>query len=337
MNDLTRQRWLAFKSRRVSYVSLIVLGGLFALSLFSELLANDRPLVLRYEGRWYFPVFIAYLPAEFGQRETFVVDYRRVLAVMDTDDWAINPPIFWGPFESDAALDSYPAPPSLRHWLGSDDKGRDLLARLIYGFRISMIFALSVWIFSFLIGVSFGAMQGYFGGRLDFYGQRFSEIWSAIPVFFLILTLIVIFSPNVFLLIVLFSLFGWPAIAQYERAEFLRLRRQEFVEAARAMGAGSVRIMFRHLLPNALVPVVTFTPFTIAGGITGIAALDYLGFGVPPPAPSWGELLRQALSHFSTAWWIATYTVGAIFFTLLLLVFINEGVREAFDPHHKRA
>jgi microcin C transport system permease protein len=200
-----------------------------------------------------------------------------------------------------------------------------------------MVFALAVWALSFLIGVSFGALQGFVGGRLDFYAQRFSEIWSAVPVFFLILTLIVIFSPSLTLLIVLYALFGWPHIAQYERAEFLRLRRLEYVDAARALGATPARIMFRHLLPNALIPVVTFTPFAIASAITGIAALDYLGFGVPPPTPSWGELLRQALSHFTTAWWIATYTVGAMFFTLLLLVFINEGVREAFDPHRKRA
>jgi microcin C transport system permease protein len=193
-----------------------------------------------------------------------------------------------------------------------------------------------VWLLSFALGIAFGAVQGFFGGRLDFYGQRFSEIWSAVPVFFLILTLIVILSPSLLLLVALYALFGWTHIAQYERAEFLRLRRLEFVDAARALGASPWRIMFRHLLPNALVPVVTFTPFTIAGAITGIAALDYLGFGVPPPTPSWGELLRQALSHFTTAWWIATYTVGAMFATLLLLVFINEGVREAFDPHRSR-
>ncbi|MCZ6553336.1 MAG: ABC transporter permease subunit [SAR324 cluster bacterium] len=336
ISDLTRQRLAAFKSRRISYASLIVLAGLFGLSLFSEFLANNVPIALRYEGRWYFPVFTNYSPALFGQRDTFVVDYRLVRAGLRADDIALWPPIFWGPFESDSSLKGYPAPPSGAHWLGSDDKGRDLLTRLIYGFRISMIFALSVWVFSFTIGVVFGALQGFFGGRVDFYGQRFSEIWSAVPVFFLILTLIVIFSPSLILLIVLFTLFGWPSIAQYERAEFLRLRRLEFVEAARALGASPVRIMFRHLLPNALIPVVTFTPFTIAGAITGIAALDYLGFGVPPPTPSWGELLRQALSHFTTSWWIATYTVGAMFFTLLLLVFINEGVREAFDPHRRR-
>jgi len=335
-SELTRQRWRAFRSRRASYLSLLVLVGGFLLSLLSELIANNVPAALRYRGDWYFPIATDYRPALFGQRDTFVVDYRLVRAEMGPDDWAIWPPIFWGPYESDSLLESYPAPPSERHWLGTDNKGRDLLVRLIYGFRISIAFALAVWILSFLLGVGFGAVQGFFGGRLDFYGQRFSEIWSAVPVFFLILTLIVILAPSLLLLVGLYSLFGWTHIAQYERAEFLRLRRLDFVDAARALGATPWRIMFRHLLPNALVPVVTFTPFTIAGAITGIAALDYLGFGVPPPAPSWGELLRQALSHFTTAWWIATYTVGAMFATLLLLVFINEGVREAFDPHRRR-
>jgi microcin C transport system permease protein len=336
ISELTRQRWRAFRSRRLSYASLIVLGGLFALSMFAEFYANNVPAVLRHHGEWYFPVFKDSPPQDFGQQDTFVVDYRAVRAGMGPDDWAIWPIVFWGPYESDLSLEGFPAPPDGQHWLGTDNKGRDLLVRLVYGFRISMAFALAVWILSFAIGVAFGAAQGYLGGRLDFYGQRFSEIWSAVPVFFLILTLIVIFSPSLTLLIVLYSLFGWPQIAQYERAEFLRMRRLEYVDAARALGASPMRIMWRHLLPNALIPVVTFTPFAIAGAITGIAALDYLGFGVPPPTPSWGELLRQALSHFTTAWWIASYTVGAMFFTLLLLVFINEGVREAFDPHRKR-
>jgi microcin C transport system permease protein len=335
-SELTRQRWRTFRSRRLSYLSLLVLAGAFSLSLFSELLANNVPSVLRYQGDWYFPIAKDYRPELFGQRDTYVVDYRALRARLSPDDWALWPLVFWGPYESDARLESYPAPPGAQHWLGTDDKGRDLLVRLVYGFRISISFALSVWLLSFFLGVGFGAVQGFFGGRLDFYGQRFSEIWSAVPVFFLILTLIVILSPSLLLLVALYSLFGWTHIAQYERAEFLRLRRLDFVDAARALGASPWRIMFRHLLPNALVPLVTFTPFTIAGAITGIAALDYLGFGVPPPTPSWGELLRQALSHFTTAWWIATYTVGAMFATLLLLVFINEGVREAFDPHRRR-
>ncbi|HEX7928946.1 MAG TPA: ABC transporter permease subunit, partial [bacterium] len=181
--------------------------------------------------------------------------------------------------------------------------------------------------------IAAGAVQGYFGGAVDFIGQRISEVWSSVPVLFVVLIVIATFTPTLTLLIVLMALFSWPHIAQYQRAEFLNLRRRDYVEAARALGASPWRIMAYHIFPNALTPVVTFTPFTIAGGITSIAALDYLGFGVPPPTPSWGELLRQALQHFSTAWWIATFTVGSMFAVLLLLVFINEGVREAFDPH----
>lgn len=337
MNEITRRRWEAFKSRRISYAALWLLGGAFLLSLGAELLANSRPLALQYHGSLYAPVLVDYSPSVFGQPDTFVVDYRALETTFEPGDWALWPPVAWGPFESDTTLSAFPAPPDARHWLGTDDKGRDLLVRLVYGFRLSMVFALSVWLLSFSLGISFGALQGYKGGWVDFYGQRFTEIWSAVPVFFLILVLIAIFTPGLGWLIVLYSLFGWPSIAQYQRAEFLTLRRRDFVEAARALGASPFRIMLRHILPNALTPVLTFTPFTIAGGITGIAALDYLGFGVQPPTPSWGELLRQALSHFSTAWWIATFTVGGMFFVLMLLVFINEGVREAFDPHRSRA
>lgn len=333
MNEINKRRWEAFRSRRVSLASLIVLLALFGLSLGAELLANDKPLILRAGGTTYFPVLRDYRPSDFGQRDTFVVDYRQLEKNLKPGDWSIWPVLRWGPYESDPLPEFYPAEPSAQHLLGTDDKGRDLLVRLLYGFRISMVFALSVWVLSFLFGVSFGALQGYLGGWVDFVGQRFTEIWSAIPVFFLILVFITLFTPNLVLLIALSSLFGWTTIAQYQRAEFLSLRNREFVEAARAMGAGPLRIMMRHILPNALTPLVTFTPFTIAGGITAIAALDYLGFGVPPPTPSWGELLRQSMTHFSTAWWISTYTVGSMFLVLSLLVHINEGVREAFDPH----
>lgn len=336
VNEVARIRLRAFRSRRLSYYSLLLLGAMFAASLFAELWANDRPLLLSYKGAMYYPIFREYAPGQFGQSGTFVVDYRKLEGEFAPDDWALWPLIAWGPFESDASLEIFPAPPGGAHLLGSDDKGRDLLVRLVYGFRLSMVFALSVWILSFAIGVTLGALQGFYGGRVDFYGQRLSEVWSAVPVFFLILILISIFTPNLILLIFLSSLFGWTTIAQYQRAEFLNLRRRDFVEAARALGASNARIMFRHILPNAVTPLVTFTPFTIAGGITSIAALDYLGFGVPPPVPSWGELLRQALSHFTSAWWIATFTVGSMFFVLLLLVFINEGVREAFDPRRGR-
>lgn len=336
LNDVSRMRLRAFKARKTAYWSMLILVGLFTISLFSEVLANNRPLVAWTQGTLYFPVFADPPAARLNLKGTLVVDWRELQKKWETEpestSWAFWPLIPWGPHESDSALESFPSSPSSTHLLGSDDKGRDLLVRLVYGFRLSMVYALSVWILSFAFGVSWGAVQGFFGGRMDFFGQRFSEIWSAIPVFFMLLTLIALFTPSLTMLIILSSVFGWTAIAQYSRAEFLNLRRRDFVEAARALGASNRRIMFRHILPNALTPVVTFTPFTIAGGITGIAALDYLGFGVPPPTPSWGELLRQALTHFSTAWWITTYTVGSMFFVLLMLVFINEGVRHAFDP-----
>jgi microcin C transport system permease protein len=336
MTPLLRERIAAFRARPVSWAALWLLVALLLLSLAAEWLANDRPLLLRYRGATYLPVLRDLPAAGLGISDSYVVDYKALATRFGAADWALWPPIPWGPFETDGTLASFPAPPDGRHWLGTDDKGRDLLVRLIYGFRLSMVFALSVWLLSFALGIALGGAQGFFGGWVDFVGQRLSEVWGSIPVFFLILTLIAIFSPNLWLLIGLSAAFGWMNLAQYQRAEFLSLRRRDFVQAVEAGGASPWRIMWVHLLPNALTPVVTFTPFTIAGGITSIAALDYLGFGVPPPTPSWGELLRQALTHFSSAWWIATYTVGSMFAVLLLLVFINEGVRQAFDPHRSR-
>jgi microcin C transport system permease protein len=336
MSPLVRERLTAFRSRPLSWVSLWLLLAMLVLSLGAELLANSRPLLVHYRGEWHAPVVRDLPAARLGIADTFVVDYRALAKTFGPGDFAVWPPIPWGPFESDESLANFPSPPDARHWLGTDDKGRDLLVRLIYGFRLSMVFALTVWALSFVLGVALGGIQGFFGGWVDFIGQRASEVWGSIPVFFLILALIAIFSPNLWLLIGLSAVFGWMNLAQYQRAEFLSLRRRDFVQAAEALGASPWRIMWTHLLPNALTPVVTFTPFTIAGGITSIAALDYLGFGVPPPTPSWGELLRQALTHFSSAWWIAAYTVGSMFVVLLLLVFINEGVRVAFDPHRSR-
>jgi microcin C transport system permease protein len=336
MSPLLRERLAAFRRRPLSWAALWILLAMLVLSLGAEGLANDRPLLLRYRGAWHAPVLRDVHPADVGQAGTFVVDYKALAATFGPEDRAWWPPVPWGPYESDTALANFPAPPDGRHWLGTDDKGRDLLVRLIYGFRLSMVFALSVWALSFAIGVTLGGIQGFFGGWVDFVGQRLSEVWGSIPVFFLILALIAVFSPTLWLLIGLSAVFGWMNLAQYQRAEFLSLRRRDFVQAAQALGASPWRIMWSHLLPNALTPVITFTPFAIAGGITSIAALDYLGFGVPPPTPSWGELLRQALTHFSSAWWIAAFTVGGMFLVLLLLVFINEGVREAFDPHRSR-
>jgi microcin C transport system permease protein len=336
MSPLLRERLAAFRRRPLSWAALWILLAMLVLSLGAEGLANDRPLLLRYRGAWHAPVLRDVHPADVGQAGTFVVDYKALAATFAPEDRAWWPPVPWGPYESDTALANFPSPPDGRHWLGTDDKGRDLLVRLIYGFRLSMVFALSVWALSFAIGVTLGGIQGFFGGWVDFVGQRLSEVWGSIPVFFLILALIAVFSPTLWLLIGLSAVFGWMNLAQYQRAEFLSLRRRDFVQAAQALGASPWRIMWSHLLPNALTPVITFTPFAIAGGITSIAALDYLGFGVPPPTPSWGELLRQALTHFSSAWWIAAFTVGGMFLVLLLLVFINEGVREAFDPHRSR-
>jgi microcin C transport system permease protein len=216
--------------------------------------------------------------------------------------------------------------------MGTDVRGRDILTRLLYGLRYSISFALMVWILTFVTGTVLGGLMGYFGGRVDFWGQRVVEVLSTVPQFFLLIIIISIFQPTLFLLVILSSLFGWISISYYVRGEYLKNRKKEFVEAARALGAGHMRIFFKHLLPNSLSPIITFSPFVIAGNITALASLDYLGFGLTPPTPSWGELLNQAQKHFTEGWWLALYPSLALFLTLTMLSLIGEGVRDAMDP-----
>jgi microcin C transport system permease protein len=229
-------------------------------------------------------------------------------------------------------VEQFPSPPSQDNWFGTDDRGRDVAARLIYGFRYSMGFAISVWILSYIIGIFAGAIMGYVGGKTDLIGQRVVEVFESMPVLLLLITLVSIFTAGISVLVIFTSIFGWMLISQYVRGEFLRLRRREFVEAAQAMGASNFRVIFKHILPNSLGPVLTFSPFTIASLISYLAILDYLGFGLQPPTPSWGELLQQAYSNFTIAWWLAVFPSMILFMTLVVLNLIGEGVRDAFDP-----
>jgi microcin C transport system permease protein len=260
------------------------------------------------------------------------MDYRKLEFNEERGDKAIWPVIKWNPFESNTEVDVYPSEPSSENWMGTDDRGRDILTRLLYGLRYSMTFAISTWLLTFITGTILGGIMGYFGGRTDFWGQRIVEVLSTVPQFFLLIIIISIFHPTLFLLVVLSSLFGWISISYYVRGEYLRNRKKEFVEAARALGAGHVRIFFKHLLPNSLSPIITFSPFVIAGNITALASLDYLGFGLTPPTPSWGELLNQAQKYFTEGWWLAAYPSLALFLTLTMLSLIGEGVRDAMDP-----
>lgn len=329
-NDLSRRRWRRFKSNRRAVVSCWILGVLMVLSVTAELWANSKPLILSYHGTLYFPIFKYYHPTEFARTDMLQMDYRAL--TLGVKDWALWPPVRWNPFERNDEVADWPSPPTTINWMGTDVNGRDVLARLLYGFRYSFAFAFSVWAFSSAIGITFGAVMGYFGAFIDLFGQRCLEVFESMPYFLLLITLIAIFSPNVFWLILLNTVFGWMAICQYMRGEMLKLRKREFVEAARAYGASTPRIVFKHCLMNGLTPWLTLSPFVLSGLISTLAALDYLGFGLPPPTPSWGELFSQAQRYFRIAWWLAVFPAGALFLTLLVLNMIGEGVRAALDP-----
>jgi microcin C transport system permease protein len=330
LTPLTRRRLLSFRRNRLAMASLVLFGLALSASLVAEFIANDRPFVMRYRGKTYFPVVSPPSASELGVQGQYTVDYRAL--DLGSEGWAFFPPIRFNPLESNLKVDRYPSPPTLQNPFGTDDRGRDVFARLLYGFRFSIFYALGVWLITFAIGITLGLVMGFFGGRVDFTGQRLTEILSSVPQFFLLIILISIFTPNMWLLIAISSAFGWINISYYMRAEALKIRKLEYVEAARALGEPTWRVLFRHVLPNALTPIVTFSPFAIAAGITGLAALDYLGFGLTPPTPSWGELLNQAKKNFTTAWWLAFFPSLALFSTLTMLNFIGEGLRNAFDP-----
>lgn len=329
-DELTRKRLKRFRHNRRGYYSFLILMTMCLLSLLSEFFANSKPAVLVFDGKVRVPAVFDYHPSEFGQDDKIVTDYRKL------DESKINfemwPVVQWDPFEQNTNIANYPGAPSKYNWLGTDDRGRDVLSRLIYGLRYSMGYAVLVWLLSFTIGSLLGGAMGYLGGRVDMIGQRLVEVLSTVPQFFLLIIVVSIFQPNLFWLVGLSSAFGWISISYYVRGEFLKLRKLEFVEAARALGAGPWRIIVNHLLPNSLGPVITYSPFFISASVVSLAALDFLGFGLPAPTPSWGELLAQAQKLFTTAWWLALYPSMALFGTLILLSLIGEAVRDAFDP-----
>lgn len=331
-NDEAIKKWRRFKSRKLAVASVWIILICCFVSFTAEFWANSKPIYLKYNNTTYFPVFKNYHPSEFGHKDSVVMDYRSLELDEERGDFSIWPVIRWNPYESNKEVDSYPSEPSAENLMGTDDRGRDIFTRLMYGLRYSVIFAVLVWILTFVVGTILGGIMGYFGGRTDFWGQRIVEILSTVPQFFLLIIIISIFKPTLILLVVLSSLFGWISISYYIRGEYLKNRKKEFVEAARALGAGHWRIFLRHLLPNSFSPIITFSPFVIAGNIVSLASLDYLGFGLTPPTPSWGELLNQAQKHFTIGWWLAVYPSLALFLTLTMLSLIGEGVRDAMDP-----
>lgn len=330
-NDLTLRRWRRFKRKRSAIVASVIFLVCLLLTFLAPFIANSKPIILNYNGSTYFPILKSYSPSDLGISNGITIDFKKL--ELSENDFALWPMFRWDPFESNQMVDNYPAPPSKVNIMGTDDRGRDVFVRLLYGFKYSIVYAFLVWLFSFISGTIIGGTMGYFGGRFDIIGQRLVEVFSTVPAFFLLIILVSIFTPSLYLLVVISSIFGWISISYYVRAEFLKNRKREFVEAARSMGASTFSIIFKHILPNSLTPIITFAPFVIAGHIIGLASLDYLGFGLEIPTPSWGELLAQAQKNYTVAWWLAVYPSIALFVTLTLLNVIGEGVREALDPN----
>ncbi len=334
LGPVGRRRWQSFRANRRALASLWIFGLLFFLTLFAELLANDRPLLIRYQGELLWPVLEAYPETRFGGFFETEADYRdpEVRELIEAGGWLLWPPV---PFRYDTVVKELgrpaPSPPTLRNWLGTDDQARDVVARVVYGFRISVLFGLSLTLLSSLIGIFAGAVQGYFGGRIDLYTQRFIEIWSSLPTLYLLIILASIVEPGFWWLLGLLLLFSWMSLVGVVRAEFLRTRNFEYVRAARALGAPDWNIMLRHILPNAMTAALTFLPFILAGAITSLTALDFLGFGMPPGSASLGELLNQGKRNLNAPW-LGLTAFGVLALMLTLLVFIGEGVRDAFDP-----
>ncbi len=330
-----QRRWQRFKANRRGYVSLILFALLFVASLFAEVLSNDKPFVVYYHQHYYFPLFTAYPETTFGGDFDTETDYqdptvRQRLA--SNGNWALFPPNPHSYASINLNINGpVPSPPSRVNLLGTDDRGRDVLARLLYGFRLSVLFGLGLTLVGTVIGIIAGAVQGYLAGRTDLFLQRFIEIWSAMPELYLLIIFASIFKPSVLLLLILLSLFGWMGLSDYVRAEFLKGRNLDYVKAAKALGVSNVTIMFRHLLPNGMTPVITFLPFRMSGAILALTSLDFLGLGVPPPTPSLGELLAQGKANIE-AWWLSLGTFTVLVGTLILLIFIGEALREAFDP-----
>jgi microcin C transport system permease protein len=334
ITPLTRRRLELFRANRRGFWSLWIFLALFIASLGAELISNDRPALVYYDGDFYLPMVKAYPETAFGGEFPTEADYRDpyVRKLIAQRGWMIAPLVPYN--HRTVAWDlpqPAPSPPDRNHWLGTDDQARDVTARLIYGFRISVLFGLVLTFFSTIVGVLAGAVQGYFGGWVDLFFQRFMEIWSGLPVLYLLIILASVVEPNFWWLLAIMLLFSWMSLVGVVRAEFLRARNFDYVRAARALGASEGTIMFRHVLPNAMVATLTFLPFILSGSITTLTALDFIGFGLPPGSASLGELLAQGKANLQAPW-LALTGFFSLAVMLSLLVFVGEAVRDAFDP-----
>ena len=331
----SRRAWLRFKRNRQGYWSLWLFCALVLVSLCAELVSNDKPLIVRYEGQTYFPMLRDYSEKTFGGDFDTPTDYLDpfIQQRLSADgNWALYTLNRYGPNTLNYfAKSPNPSAPTADNWLGTDDRGRDLLAQLLYGFRVSVLFGLALTATGVVLGVITGAIQGFFGGKTDLAFQRFIEIWGSMPELYLLIIFSAVFAPSIALLLILLSLFGWMGLSDYVRAEFLRNRQLDYVKAARALGVGNWHIIWRHILPNSLTPVVTFLPFRMSAAILALTSLDFLGLGVPPGTPSLGELLSQGKNSID-AWWISLSTFAVLVVTLLLLTFMGDALRDALDP-----
>lgn len=335
----TIKQWKRFRSIKRGYYSLLIIALLLAISVFAELLVNSRALVVKYEGEYFFPTYSAFIPGtRFGLDYDYETNYRELKAALAergaTADWVLLPPVPYSPYETDFRTDAFPPyAPSFAsgHYLGTDTTGRDILARLVYGFRLAMAFSLILLACNYIVGIALGCAMGFWGGAFDLIVQRLIEIWSNVPFLYVIMIVASVVVPTFWTLVATMVIFGWMGMTWYMRTSTYKEKAREYVTAARALGASNTRIVFRHILPNTIAVIVTFIPFSVATGVTALTALDYLGFGLQPPTPSWGELLAQGTNNLQAPW-IVTSVVAAMTAVLLMVTYIGEAIREAFDP-----
>ncbi|MCE2593508.1 ABC transporter permease subunit [Motilimonas cestriensis] len=338
LNPLTLKKLNRFRSIKRGYYSAIILFILMMLSAFAELWVNNRAIVVSYEGNWYFPTYSDVYPGKtFGLDYAYETKYRELQLQFEQgggDNWIVMPIIPYNPFENTYSEDEYPpTAPSFedKHYLGTDTYGRDVAARLIYGFRLAMGFAFLVMAICYAIGVTVGCFMGYWGGKVDLFGQRIIEIWSQLPGIYVIMIIVSIFGSNFWLFVMIIVMFNWTAMTWYMRTLTYKEKAREYVMAAKAQGASTARIIFKHIMPNTLMMIVTMAPFTIVGNLTLLTSLDYLGLGLAPPTPSWGEMLSQGKDNLDAVWIVAS-VVTAIVLVLTMVTFVGEAIREAFDP-----
>lgn len=334
--SLLAKRWRKFKSMKRGYISLYIFFSTYLLSFLLPLAVGNQALVVRHDGDYYFPLLSNYIAAEqLGQARIGDPNYRLLQEQYKEEgkgDFVIMPLYPYGPKESLLDLPGTPPhAPGRGHWLGTDDRARDVLSRLLYGYRVSISFALIVTAFSYLIGMSIGGLLGYYGGLFDILVQRFVELWSAVPFLYMIMIIVSLVKPSFALLVLLMVMWGWMGLTYYVRGEFYREKTKDYVQAAISMGSSDRRVIFKHILPNSLTPIISFGPFAVVGYIGSLVTLDFLGFGLPPEEPSWGNMVKVGMANI-TDWWLVLAPLSALFITLLLVVFIGEGIREAFDP-----